>query len=147
MLEGCTEAAKQDRTIAQDDFTFTKANNFLLLKPMASHKPSNKVTPDEDLTWRQMSIAMTTLLHHMGRASWPDQYIMAITEFYLATPCDSKPTATPSSSIIKPRYIENGMRPSKAPTMSWPSISASSTTGGSTPSPPSCGMRGAQKGS
>ena len=83
MLEGCTEAAKQDHTITQDDFTFTKADNSLLLKLMASHKPSNKVTPDEDLTWCQMSIAMTTLLHHMGRASWPDQYIMVITEFYL----------------------------------------------------------------
>ena len=43
-LEGCTEAAKQDRTIAQDAFTFTKADDSLLLKPMASHKPSNNVT-------------------------------------------------------------------------------------------------------
>ena len=82
-LEGCTEAAKHDRTIAQDAFTFTKADDSLLLKPMASHKPSNKVTPDKDLTWRQMSIAKTTLLHHMGRTRWPDQYIMALTEFYL----------------------------------------------------------------
>jgi len=82
-LEGCTEAAKHDRTIAQDAFTFTKANDTLLLKPMASHKPSNKVTPDEDLTWRQMSIAKTTLLHHMGTTGWADQYIMALAEFYL----------------------------------------------------------------
>ena len=62
---------------------FTKADDSLLLKPMASHKPSNKVTPDKDLTWRQMSIAKTTLVHHMGRTGWPDQYIMALTEFYL----------------------------------------------------------------
>ena len=82
-LEGCTEATKHDRTIAQDAFTFTKADDSLLLKPMASHKPSNKVTPDEDLTWRQMSIAKTTLLHHMGRTGWPDQHIMALAEFYL----------------------------------------------------------------
>ena len=50
---------------------------------MSSHKPSNKVTLDKDLMWREMSIAKTTLLHHMGRASWPDQYIMALAEFYL----------------------------------------------------------------
>jgi len=50
---------------------------------MASHKPSNKVTPDEDLTWRQMSIAKTTLLHHMGMTGWANQYIMALAEFYL----------------------------------------------------------------
>ena len=45
-LEGYTEATKHDCTIAQDAFTFTKADDSLLLKPMASHKPSNKVTPD-----------------------------------------------------------------------------------------------------
>ena len=83
MLEGCTEATKHNRTIAQDAFMFTKADDSLLLKPMASHKPSNKVTPDEDLTWHQMSIAKTTLLHHMGRTGWPDRHIMALAEFYL----------------------------------------------------------------
>ena len=82
-LEGCTEATKHNRTIAQDTFTFMKADDSLLLKPMASHKPSNKVTPDEDLMWCQMSIAKTTLLHHMGRMGWPNQHIMALVEFYL----------------------------------------------------------------
>jgi len=82
-LEGCTEATKHNRTIAQDTFTFTKADDTLLLKLMASHKPSNKVTPDEELTWRQMSIAKTTLLHHMGRTGWPKQHIMALAECYL----------------------------------------------------------------
>jgi len=82
-LEGCTEAAKLDRTIAQDAFTFAKADNTLLLKPMASHKPSNKAIPDEDLTWRQMSIARASLLHHMAQTGWPEQHIVALMEFYL----------------------------------------------------------------
>ena len=82
-LEGCTEASKIDRTIAQDAFTFTKAEDTLLLKPMASHKPSNKAIPDEDLTWRQMSIAKTTLLHHMSQTGWPEHYVVALAEFYL----------------------------------------------------------------
>ena len=82
-LEGCTEAAKLDRTIAQDAFTFAKANDTLLLKPMASHKPSNKAIPDEDLTWRQMSIARASLLHHMAQTGWPEQHIVALAEFYL----------------------------------------------------------------
>ena len=30
-----------------------------------------------------MSIAKTTLLHHMGRTGWPDQHIIALAEFYL----------------------------------------------------------------
>ena len=82
-LEGCTEAVKLDRTIAQDAFTFAKADNTLLLKPMASHKPSSKVIPDEDLTWRQMSIARTCLLHHMAQAGWPEPHVIALAEFYL----------------------------------------------------------------
>jgi hypothetical protein len=82
-LEGCTEASKVDRTIAQDAFTFTKAEDTLLLKPMASHKPSNKAVPDEDLTWRQMSIAKTTLLHQMSQTGWPENHVIALAEFYL----------------------------------------------------------------
>jgi len=73
-LEGCTEAARLDCTITQDAFTLTKADDTLLLKPMASHKPSNKVIPDEDLTWHQMSIAKT---------SWPEQHDIALVELYL----------------------------------------------------------------
>lgn len=42
-LEGCTEATKQDHTIVQDTFTFTKVDDTLLLKPMVSFKPSNKL--------------------------------------------------------------------------------------------------------
>ena len=72
-----------DRTIAQDAFTFTKSDDTLLLKPMASHKPSSKVVPDEDLTWRQMSIAKASLLHHMAQTGWPEQHIYALAEFFL----------------------------------------------------------------
>ena len=82
-LEGCTEAVKLDRTITQDAFTFAKADKTLLLKPMATHKLSSKVIPDEDLTWRQMSIARTCLLHHMAQTSWPELHVIAIVEFYL----------------------------------------------------------------
>ena len=82
-LEGCTEAVKLYRTIAQDAFTFAKADDTLLLKPMASHKPSSKVIPDEDLTWRQMSIARTCLLHHMAQAGWPEPHVIVLAEFYL----------------------------------------------------------------
>ncbi|EDR10142.1 uncharacterized protein LACBIDRAFT_325771 [Laccaria bicolor S238N-H82] len=67
MMEGCLEAVRLNRTIAQDAFTFAKANDTLLLKPLASHKPSNKVILDEDLTWHQMSITKSCLLHHMSQ--------------------------------------------------------------------------------
>ena len=53
------------------------------MKPMASHKPSNKAILDEDLTWHQMSIAKTTLLHHMSQTGWPEHYVVALAEFYL----------------------------------------------------------------
>ena len=77
------EAVKINRTIAQDAFTFAKADDTLLLKPMASHKLSSKVIQDEDLTWRQMSITRTCLLHHMAQAGWPKPHVIALVEFYL----------------------------------------------------------------
>ena len=80
-LEGCTEALKIDHTITQD--TFTKAEDTLLLKPMALHKPSNKVIPDEDLNWRQMLIAKSTLLYHISQTGWPEHYVVALAQFYL----------------------------------------------------------------
>lgn len=82
-LEGCTEAAKFDRTVAQDAFTFAKSEDTLILKPMASYKPSSKVIPDKDLTWRQMSIARASLLHYMSKTGWPDQHVVSLAEFYL----------------------------------------------------------------
>ena len=82
-LEGCTEAVKLDHTIAQDTFTFAKADDTLLLKPMASHKPSSKVISDEDLTWSQMSIARSCLLHHMAQNGWPKPHVITLAEFYL----------------------------------------------------------------
>ena len=51
---------------------------------MASYKPSNKAILDEDLTWHQMSLAKTTLLHHMSQTEWPEHYIVALAEFYLS---------------------------------------------------------------
>ena len=50
---------------------------------MVSHKPSSKVTPDEDLTWCQMSIARTCLLHHMAQTGWPKPHVIALAEVYL----------------------------------------------------------------
>ncbi|KIJ94650.1 hypothetical protein K443DRAFT_11944 [Laccaria amethystina LaAM-08-1] len=83
ILEGCTEAVRLDHTIAQDTFTFTKADDTLLLKPMALHKPSSKVIPDEDLTWHQILIAKSGLLHHMVQRGWPDQHVFVLMEFFL----------------------------------------------------------------
>ena len=143
-LEGCTEDLKHNHTIAQDTFTFTKADDSLLLKPMASHKPSNKVTPDEDLTWHQMSIGKTTLLHHMGRTGWPDQYIMALTEFYLNL--ESHPMRLQTSSntcfyTTRLKSAKSGTRLSRVPTMSL-----TSTTDALTQFPPTFGMPVVQKG-
>lgn len=147
-LEGCTEAVRLDRTIAQDAFTFTKSDDTLLLKPMASHKPSSKVVPDEDLTWRQMSIAKASLLHHMAQTGWPEQHIYALAEFFLNL--ESHPTrlqtdGTPSFSITRPKSAVSGMRLSRAPATSRRLISASSTTGESKQLGLSYGTPGARK--
>ena len=64
--EGCAEAAKHDLTVAKDTFALMSSEDRLLLKPMAALKPSSKVLRDEDLNWRQMTMAKNNMLHHMS---------------------------------------------------------------------------------
>jgi hypothetical protein len=84
--EGCTEAAKHDLTSVKDTFALMSSNNRLLLKPMAALKPSSKVLRDEDLNWRQMTMAKNNMLHHMGEEGWPNKHV-ALATFFLRLDC------------------------------------------------------------
>lgn len=47
-------------------------------------KASHKVLSDNELTWRQMTMAKHSLLHYMSEADWPREYIVALAEFFRA---------------------------------------------------------------
>ncbi|KAF8970302.1 hypothetical protein BDZ97DRAFT_1902045 [Flammula alnicola] len=81
--EGCAEATRYDRTVAQDAFTFARVDDIMALKPYAAFKPSMKAIPDDQLTWRQMSTAKTPLLHYMSETGWPEAHIVSLATFYL----------------------------------------------------------------
>jgi hypothetical protein len=85
--EGCAEAAKHDLTVAKDTFALMSSDDRLLLKPMAALKPSSKVLRDEDLNWRQMTMAKNNMLHHMGEEGWPDKHVVALATFFLRLDC------------------------------------------------------------
>jgi hypothetical protein len=87
--EGCTEAAKHDLTVAKDTFALTSSGDSdrLLLRPMAALKPSSKVLRDEELNWRQMTMAKNNMLHHMGEEGWPDKHVVALATFFLRLDC------------------------------------------------------------
>ncbi|KAF8800043.1 hypothetical protein BYT27DRAFT_7263187 [Phlegmacium glaucopus] len=80
--EGCVEASTSHRTQNEDAFSITKVNDMLSLRPVASLKASKNVIPDMDLSWRQMTIARTTLVQHLTN-QWPAKHIQAMVQFFM----------------------------------------------------------------
>jgi len=55
------------------------------LHPVNVARASKFSLPDEKLTWRQMDIAKTLMLHHMEDVkSWPPEHIQMLAAFYFA---------------------------------------------------------------
>ena len=82
--EGCLDATNYLRSISEEAFGLTKSEDGLALKSLASHKPSKKAIPDEDLTWSQMSSAKTVYIMEIERLKWPQKHRQAIQEFFYA---------------------------------------------------------------
>ncbi|KAF8961729.1 hypothetical protein BDZ97DRAFT_1905448 [Flammula alnicola] len=81
--EACVEAEKYDQTISQDSFMITKVDETMAFKPMAAHKASSKIVSDENLSWKQMTLAKNTMLAKMAKTGWPESYVFALATFYL----------------------------------------------------------------
>jgi hypothetical protein len=81
--EGRAEAKYQDRTTSDATMALTQEDGKVFLTPAAAHKPSTKVVPDEQLTWRQMSIGKTGLLQVMKKEGWPQEHVIALAQFFL----------------------------------------------------------------
>jgi hypothetical protein len=81
--EGCLDASDTHRTVADEAFGLSKVDGFIALKPIASFKASRSVLRDVDLTWRQMTMGKTSLLHHMARAGWSASHTTALAHFFL----------------------------------------------------------------
>lgn len=87
--EGCLEATRSNRTVAEDTFGISKVDDIVALRPISAFKALNKVVQDVHLDWRQMTMAKNGLLHAMSKAGWPQTHILALAEFFLNLDCHS----------------------------------------------------------
>jgi hypothetical protein len=83
--EGCEDALRFDQSASQDTFALTKVEDTVSLRPVNVARASKYSLPDEKLTWRQMDIAKTLMLHHMQDLdAWPPEHMQMLTAFYFA---------------------------------------------------------------
>jgi hypothetical protein len=80
--EGCAIAAEENRTAADEAFGLTNLDGFMALKPVASFRASKHVVKDKDLSWRQMTMGKSLMLHHMNKLGWPEKHVNALAHFY-----------------------------------------------------------------
>ena len=80
--EGCAEAQVSSRAQSDDAYGFTKVDNLVALKPVASVKASHNVIQDADLTWRQMNVRKNTMLRFMDLCDWPQKHVQSLAHFY-----------------------------------------------------------------
>ncbi|KAF8154174.1 hypothetical protein B0H34DRAFT_790381 [Crassisporium funariophilum] len=85
--EACSEAERSEQTAAKDNITFTAVGDQLFMKPAAAYKAAKKVIRDEDLTFKQLTLAKTDMLRHMGQEEWPEQHIIALGIFFIKLEC------------------------------------------------------------
>ncbi|KAM6501608.1 hypothetical protein JOM56_001585 [Amanita muscaria] len=82
--EGCEDAMRFNQSTASDTYTLAKLEDTVSLRPINAAKASRNAISDEKLTWRQMSIAKTSLLYYMTELGWDVAYVRALATFYVA---------------------------------------------------------------
>ncbi|KAF7348033.1 Reverse transcriptase/ribonuclease H [Mycena sanguinolenta] len=80
--EGCTDAADQQRAVAEEGFALSRTDDALALRPISSFKASRNVIKDVDLTWRQMEMGANGLLEQMTRSKWPTRHTASVATFF-----------------------------------------------------------------
>jgi len=80
--EGCADAAQQQHTHSDDTFGLTKIDDVVALRQVSALRASKNAIPDANLSFRQMSIAKTTLIQQMTKFQWPNKAITALADFF-----------------------------------------------------------------
>ncbi|KAG1804268.1 uncharacterized protein BJ212DRAFT_1304382 [Suillus subaureus] len=79
----CREAANEVKSSADSTFGFTKVDNFITLKTIASFRPSHKVIQDHGLEWHQFNMAKNSFLVYINKLNWPEKHQHALTMFFM----------------------------------------------------------------
>ncbi|KAG2132238.1 hypothetical protein BD769DRAFT_1354866 [Suillus cothurnatus] len=81
--DGCREAADKAKSSADGTFGFTKVDDFVALKTVASFRPSRKVIQDHGLEWRQFNMVKNSFLVYINKLNWPEKHQRALTMFFM----------------------------------------------------------------
>lgn len=81
---GCVEAALSSLTFDADTLSLTQVNNTFELQPARAASHAKGVTPDQNLSWAEMSAAKNNMLSHMAKCGWDPNVVGKFLEFYMA---------------------------------------------------------------
>ncbi|KAL6300321.1 hypothetical protein BKA93DRAFT_829148 [Sparassis latifolia] len=84
LKEGWDDAYEAQHSTADDAFSITCVENVMALKPIMSSRASRNIVKDQDLTWRQMSMAKAQYLFEIRKADWPPKHYTTILNFFFA---------------------------------------------------------------
>ncbi|KAF8805167.1 hypothetical protein BYT27DRAFT_7297279 [Phlegmacium glaucopus] len=80
--EGCSDAMQLQLTQNDDTFGLAKIDNMVALKSVLSLKASKNVIPDNELSFRQMSMAKNAFIPLMTKYQWSEKAINAFAQFF-----------------------------------------------------------------
>ncbi|KAF8805450.1 hypothetical protein BYT27DRAFT_7213323 [Phlegmacium glaucopus] len=80
--EGCADATQLQLTQNDDTFGLTKVDDMVTLKSVSSLKAAKNVIPDNELSFRQMSMAKNAFIPLMTKFQWSEKAINAFAQFF-----------------------------------------------------------------
>lgn len=82
--EGLQDNADNLAGFPEDDFygLAKTEEGSLTVKNVSGTRRSRKSLLDGDLTWRQMTMGLAGMIHHMRQLGWPQKHVDALTQFH-----------------------------------------------------------------
>jgi len=82
--EGCRDAHENHRTQHEESLGLANVEGVLSFRPLAAVKASKNVVQDSDLSWRQMSMAKSSMIDFLQtNTRWPSKHIQALALFFV----------------------------------------------------------------
>ena len=83
-VEGCREAQLLPTSLDEDMLSLAKTGDGIVFKPTAVIKATRNALRDDQLTWKQVSIAKTGLMTYIQKYGWPGGLISSLGRFFTA---------------------------------------------------------------
>ncbi|KAG1769281.1 hypothetical protein EV702DRAFT_978898 [Suillus placidus] len=81
-LEGCKDALKSSRSVADNDLSITRTDDQLTLRPTSAFKASKVAMADHELSFSIFLRAKNLFLIQISKAKWPQPNINALSLFF-----------------------------------------------------------------